>query len=145
MPTSARTAVLRHRGRHALLIAIATGIALAACSPEKLVGNAQLPPDVPDPASTHNPAGAMAAYRGAIVLFRNAVGGNANSVVPISGLMTDELRSGDLGQQGNISAPMLVDSRFMREYGGAGEDSATPYPVATLYGALQKARGQANE
>lgn len=136
--------MMRRVGATAFL-ALAASVSLSSCSPEKLVGNAPLPPDVPDPAQTHTPAGALAAYRGALLLFRTAVGGDATSMIPMSGMLTDELRSGDLGQIGNVSAGMLVDSRFMPEYGGSGQDNTTPFPVRNVYGLLQKARGQARE
>jgi len=128
-----------------LALAIAAGCALASCSPENLVGNAQLPPDVPDPGQTHTAAGAVEAYRGALLLFRSAVGGDPNSMVPVSGLLADELRAGDLGQQGNISDGMRVDSRFMPEYSGSGDDIVTPNPARVAYELLQKARGQSHE
>jgi hypothetical protein len=128
-----------------LALGIAAGCALASCSPENLVGNAPLPPDVPDPGQTHTPAGAVEAYRGALLLFRSAVGGDGNSMVPISGLLTDELRSGELGQQGSITDGMKVDSRVMPEYGGSGDDINTPAAVRVTYELLQKARGQSHE
>ena len=127
------------------MLAAGAAAALSACSPENLVGNAQLPPDVPDPAQTHTPAGALAAYRGALLLFRTAVGGAATSMIPVSGLLADELRAGDLGQIGNVSEPMLIDSRFLPEYGGSGDDNITPGEITDVYGALQKTRGQARE
>ena len=73
-----------------LALVIVAGCALASCSPESLVGNAPLPPDVPDPAQTHTAAGAVEAYHGALQLFRSAVGGDQNSMVPVSGLLTDK-------------------------------------------------------
>jgi hypothetical protein len=63
----------------------------------------------------------------------------------MSGLLTDELLSGDLGQQGYISSQELIDSRRMREYGGAGDDSTTAGEVNALYSLLQRARGQSRE
>lgn len=128
-----------------VIFALSAGAALFACSPEKLVGNAPLPPDVPDPGQTHTPAGALATYRGALLLFRNAVGGDPNSAIPIGGLLSDELRSGDLGQVGNVSNPMLIDSRVMPEFGGSGEDNTTYGEIRAVYGLLQKARGQSRE
>jgi hypothetical protein len=138
--------ILPHLSRRAAMpLAFAAAVAVASCSPEKLVGNAPLPPDVPDPAQTRTPAGALAAYRGAILLFRTAAGGDPSSMIPISGLLTDELRAGDLGQAGNVSQDMLIDSRFMPEFGGSGSDSTTPGEISSLYGMLQKVRGQARE
>jgi hypothetical protein len=128
-----------------LMIAITVSCVLASCTPENLVGNAPLPPDVPDPGQTHTAAGALQSYRGALLFFRLAVGGDQSSVVPITGLLTDELRSADVGQQGLISAPILIDSRFLPEYGGSGDDIVTPGPVRDVYSLLQKSRGQAHE
>jgi len=132
-----------------LAIAITAGSVLASCSPESLVGNAPLPPDVPDPAQTHTPAGAVEAYHGALQLFRSAVGGDQNSMVPVSGLLTDELSAAgeaqQPGNQGQVFGVFSVDSRFLPEYGGAGDDSTTPAPVRTTYELLQKARGQSHE
>ncbi|HEX6535956.1 MAG TPA: hypothetical protein VF041_15275 [Gemmatimonadaceae bacterium] len=118
---------------------------LAGCSPEKLAGNDQLPPDVPDPAQTNTPAGAIAAYHGALVRLRFAFGGHDNSFIPVTGLLTDELGSGDLGQPNYVVDPMLLDSRFLPEDPGIGDDSTTAFPIYTLYGLLQKARGQARQ
>jgi hypothetical protein len=146
MPSMTILSGTSHRWRGAsFVLAIVAGAAFAACSPEKLVGNAPLPPDVPDPAQARTPEGALAAYRGAILLFRNAVGGDGSSMIPVSGLLTDELSAGDLGQQGEVSPQMLIDSRFMPEYGGSGQDNVTPFPITRLYGLLQKVRGQAHE
>ena len=75
--------ILPHPSRRAVMpLVFAAAVAVASCSPEKLVGNAPLPPDVPDPAQTRTPAGALAAYRGAILLFRTAVGGDPSSMIP---------------------------------------------------------------
>jgi hypothetical protein len=128
-----------------LLVACTMSWALASCTPENLVGNAPLPPDVPDPGQTHTPDGAMQAYHGALLFFRLAVAGDQSSVATVSGLMTDELRSADASTPGLISAPVLVDSRFMQEYGGSGDDIITPGPIKDLYGLLQKSRGQTHE
>jgi len=119
--------------------------ALAGCSPEKLAGNDQLPPDVPDPAHMKTPAGAIAAYHGTLVELRYAFGGNDYSFVPVSGLLTDELRYGDLGQIGSLAAPMLVDSRFMPEDPGIRSNSLTPSSDMGTYALLHKVRGQARQ
>jgi starch-binding outer membrane protein, SusD/RagB family len=127
----------------ALLLLLLAG-ALASCSPEVLLGTQQLPPDVPDPAQTKTPAGALAAYRGALLQLRTAVGGD-NGFIPMSGLFTDELQYGDLGQIGNSNDAMLVDSRFLPEDPGIGNDVTTAGPVTVLYGLLQRSRGQARQ
>ncbi|HWZ57654.1 MAG TPA: hypothetical protein VNW46_01665 [Gemmatimonadaceae bacterium] len=123
-----------------------TTVGLAACVPENLVGNAQLPPNVADPNATHTPQGALESYGGAVYAFRTAVGGNTYSYVPVSGLLTDELRSGNVGaSSGQITDGMLLDSRFLPEYGGSGTDVATLTPISSVYGLLQKVRGQTHE
>lgn len=127
-----------------LLVTLLAG-AVTACSPERLLGDKQLPPDVPDPAHTETPAGAVEAYRGAILQLRTAFAGYDNSFVPVTGLLTDELRSGDLGQIGAVSDPMLIDSRFLPEDPGTGQDNTTALPFRDVYGLLQKTRGQSRE
>jgi tetratricopeptide (TPR) repeat protein len=117
----------------------------SACSPEKLLGDKALPPDVPDPKEAATPAGALAAYRGAIMQLRSAFGGNEASFIPVTGLLTDELQSGEVGQIGLVSDPLLVDSRFLPEDPGIGADSTTAFPAAIIYGELQKVRGQARQ
>jgi hypothetical protein len=109
--------------------------ALGGCSLEQVVGT-NLPPDVPNPATTHTAAGAVAAYYGALALFRNAVGGSAFSFVPISGLLTDELQSGRIGLVGSVTDDQLLDSRRIRTDLGQ---------IVAVYGLLQQARGQSEE
>ena len=128
----------------ALLLCLLAG-GVGACSPDRVLGDKPLPPDVPDPTQTHTAAGAIAAYHGALVTLRNAFAGNEQSYVPVSGLLTDELRYGDLGQIGSLNGPMLVDSRFMPEDPGVGSDAITASPIIEVYGLLHKVRGQARE
>jgi hypothetical protein len=143
-PVSLHIGALRHA---VLLLVLASG--LPGCSLDNLAGNAQLPPGVPDPRLTHTPAGALAAYRGALVLLRTAVGSNyggGESFVPVTGLLTDELRAGDIGQIGAMSDNLRLDSRFLPEYApGSGDDRATLGPIQSVYGLLQQVRGQARE
>jgi hypothetical protein len=133
------------RGLIIALVIFVLTISAEACSPEKLLGDQSLPPDVPDPAQTHTPAGALASYVGALTQLRSAFGGDVNSFIPISGLLTDELRSGDLGQIGAVTDPLLIDSRFLPEDPGIGDDIITAFPMKTVYGLLQRTRGQARE
>ncbi|HEU4642607.1 MAG TPA: hypothetical protein VFS44_09140 [Gemmatimonadaceae bacterium] len=144
LPSHRRTRAGTRGARFGLAVFLAAAT-LSGCSPEKLAGNDQLPPNVPDPGQTATPAGAIAAYHSAIVQLRTAFGGHDNSFVPVTGLLTDELRSGDVSQPNFTTDPMLVDSRFMPEDPGIGDDSTTPFPVWTVYGLLQKARGQARQ
>ncbi|MBX6333110.1 MAG: hypothetical protein IRY91_14780, partial [Gemmatimonadaceae bacterium] len=101
--------------------------------------------DVPDPAQTATPAGAIAAYNAAIVQLRDAFGGEDYSFIPVTGLLTDELGAGDLGPVHILSDLTRIDSRFMPEDPGTGADVTTPLPVSIVYGLLQKTRGQARQ
>ncbi len=60
-------------------------LAPLACSGP--LDNDDLPPNVSDPATVQTPAGAVAAYRGALAVFRDAV----NNALVMGGLLTDEL------------------------------------------------------
>lgn len=109
---------------------------VAGCSPDRLFGTS-LPPNIPDPGLTHTAAGAVAAYYGALVLFRGAVGGNQNSYIPVSGLFADELGAPPQFV-GAFSEKLLVDSRDLPDgYLGTINSDA--------YSGLQTARGQAQE
>lgn len=154
MSMSTMTSVVLHarRGRHANTRGFLTGVlalsliaGVGGCSPDRLLGDQPLPPDVPDPAQTHTAAGALASYRGALVQLRTAFGGNDDAFIPVTGLLTDELRYGNLGPELGQGDPMLIDSRFLPEDPGIGDDSTSTYAVRTVYGLLQKVRGQARE
>jgi hypothetical protein len=130
---------------------------LAACSPDKLVGAGDLPPTVIDPAATHTPAGAVAAYHDALYRFQTALGGFSSaerygqhngSFILISGILSDELRSTEaLGApRGTITATGLgvVDARTLPEYADpAYETSMSSYKLT--YSLLQIVRGQSQE
>ncbi len=77
----------------ALRPAIAMGALLAssmaACSPERVVSDAKLPPDIPDPTAVQTPAGALSAYRGTIGQFQDAFGGAGTSYIVTSGILAD--------------------------------------------------------
>jgi starch-binding outer membrane protein, SusD/RagB family len=87
----------RRRTRAPLVLlaccAMALSGGLVGCSPEELVGEGELPEDAQDPDLTRTREGAVAAYYGALVRFRNAVAGNANAYIATSGTLTDELYS----------------------------------------------------
>lgn len=121
--------------------------ALPGCSPDRVLGNAPLPPDVPDPAETRTPAGAMAAYRGALVQFQEAFGSRSNSFIPVAGVLTDELRAGNAGLVGSTSPVQLIDSRSMPEEPEDGQLFTNIYATSVdgLYGWLQRTRGQAQQ
>jgi hypothetical protein len=131
------------------VIGAASVLLLAACSPDKLLGNENLPPDVPDPADTQTPEGALSAYYGSLVQLRTALGGQSGtaawSYVPISGLLTDELQSANAGLVGVTSADILVDSRFLPEVPLSDQSSTTDYASVYVYGPLQQVRGQARQ
>ncbi len=150
----AATTTMRHPTRCAPLResrGILTGLVLfllsglvGGCNLDQLSGS-NLPPDVADPGQTHNSIGAMATYRGALLQLRTAFAGDPNSFVPVSGLLTDELRAGDVGLIGSVTANQLIDSRTLLEFTSSGADKLTPAPIVALYGNLQKARAQAME
>lgn len=120
-------------------------VAAAACSPEQLLGGGTLPPGVPDPALIKTAAGARAAYRGALVQFRDAFGGGGNYAA-VSGMLTDELQSNFVGAPfgfGNPGSPTLVDGRELPEYQDPAIEAFAVYPG--VYARLQKVRAQAEE
>ncbi|MBX6331231.1 MAG: hypothetical protein IRY91_05230 [Gemmatimonadaceae bacterium] len=114
--------------------AIVLVLLLAACSPRDIVGSAPFPSDLSDPAATKTPEGALAAYHGTLVRFRIAVGDRFSGYVPVSGLLTDELR--DRNQLGLAYA--ATPGPDVRDF----PDPATSGPDVTLYSYLQKVRGQ---
>jgi hypothetical protein len=126
---------------------------LAACSPDRLVGAGSLPSGIPDPGATKNRAGALSAYRGALVVFSGAFGGETpfnssgtdGSYIATSGLLSDELQSADIGEPigSGSSGSMLVDARQLPEYADPTVEPQASY--RTTYSALQKARAQARE
>ena len=127
----------------AVLLALAAG-----CSPERLVANAGLPPDVPDPGTTKTPAGAVAAYHGVIAQFNVAFAGTngRQSVVPMAGMLADELRAPDFGAPAGVtSGAIALDSRLLPEVQNAGDPAANLAEYADPYGLLQAVRGQAHE
>lgn len=139
--------------RTLIAIACASLIGVSAtCSPESLVANAPLPPNVPDPKSTQTPAGALQSYYGTLTLFNLAFagytnGGNINAV-GISGLISDELLAQEYGGPTGISDDeMTIDSRSLPEYSSPQIEQVSSGPPITnqLYGNLQAVRGQANE
>jgi hypothetical protein len=134
-----------------LLVALAP-----ACSLERLIGSgSELPTNLIDPASTHTPAGALSAYRGALVLFSSTfagyqqssiIGANA-SVVMTSGILSDELgASAAIGSpQGTVTADgsAAVDSRQLPEYTDPTIEPGGMYQET--YKALNMTRGQTEE
>lgn len=98
-------------------------LSVSGCTLDDMVGAEELPPDVTDPAATETRKGAIAAYNGALVFFRQAFGGSGG-FVSTSGVLTDELESSD----------QTIDARRIPEGGDAGEG---------VYSRLQRVRGQA--
>ncbi len=125
------------------LLFVLAGVMLGGCAPEQVLGSNTLPPDVPDPAVTKTPEGALAAYRGAVDLFRDAFGGRSNSVILPMALLTDELEDSNVGLPGVSYGEMRLDARQLPEYTDPGLEGNPPYVSA--YGALQRARGQMQE
>ena len=127
--------------------ALVLAAAVAACSIDSLVGDGALPPDVPDPAITKTPAGAFAAYRGTLVLFRTAFGGTGEgSYIGQSGMLADELQP-SVFPTGSYGPFDPLDSRTLPEYqdpiGEFGLAESGPYVL--LYDRLHQVRGQAEE
>jgi hypothetical protein len=123
---------------------------LVACSPDSLVGGSSLPPDVPDPAANNTPAGAMAAYRGALVMFRTAFGGSGGaaleSYIDVSGALTDELQANTVGEplgyDLGAGTPTSLDSRILPEQHDPALELGS---YLSVYRNLQQVRGQAEE
>jgi hypothetical protein len=120
------------------------GLGLLGCSPEQVVGNAQLPPNVADPKATETPAGAVLAYRGTLATFQTAFGSSLASVIVSGGLLADELQTASIGEPAGASdAYTPLDSRLLPEVQNPQLEASEPY-VAT-YGWLHAVRGQAQE
>jgi len=128
----------------ALIVMLGLSGTIASCSPSRLLGDQQLPPDVPDPAEAKTPLGAVKSYRGALLELRVAMASDFG-FIPVTGLFTDELQYGALGLQGSTADGMLIDSRFLPEDPGLGNDITTTYPVTQTYGLLQRTRGQSRQ
>jgi len=119
-------------------------LGLVGCSPEQVVGNAKLPPDVTDPKITQTAGGAVLAYRGTLATFESAFGSGFGAVVASTGLLADELQSGTIGEPVGTSDPQAAfDARILPEVQDPALESNAPY-VAT-YGLLHAVRGQAQE
>jgi tetratricopeptide (TPR) repeat protein len=125
---------------------------LSACSPDRVLGTGDLPGGILDPGATKTPAGALAAYRGALVQFRQAFGGfdtrygNDGSYIVTSGLLSDELQASSIGSPldgfpGSWS--YLVDARTLPEYADPSPEPQAPY--RQTYSALQVTRAQARD
>jgi starch-binding outer membrane protein, SusD/RagB family len=86
------------RAARLLAWACAAGL-LAAC--DSLLDNAELPPDLTDPAVTQTPEGALAAYHGTLARFGIALGGKSDgnsrwsAFAAAAGLLADELQSAE--------------------------------------------------
>lgn len=119
------------------------GVVMIACAPERVVGNAELPPDIPDPTAIQTPAGAVSAYRGALAQFQSAFGGEGGDYVSASGILADELQVEQIGVPiGVFGSNMRLDSRTMPEVLDPGfAERGDAY--GGVYATLQKVRGQA--
>ncbi len=114
---------------------------LAACQ----VATDPLPAGVPDPSTTRTPSGAQDVYEGALATLRNAFAGAGDAFVPTTGLLTDELETGDIGELSLITPGTVVDSRILPEYTGTGTDNVTPSTIVEIYGLLQNTRAEARQ
>ena len=117
-----------------------------------LTGKQQLPSGIPDPGTLRTRAGALAMYQGVLAAFQagtatSAVSsGTSNSGTFVnfmltSGLLTDELASGDLGgnrtSYDNSDEGLLIDTRHLAE----GVDNSQ---TDGLYTNLQQIRNSAH-
>lgn len=84
---------------------------LTSCSLDGVLGNQELPPEVSDPAITKTPAGAVAAYRGALAQFRRSFDG---APIGITGLLSDELGS-PAASPGMAVPTSSIDARILPE------------------------------
>jgi hypothetical protein len=87
----------------------------------------------------------MAAYHGALVLFRPAFGGNPGdleSYVGVSGVLSDELQAstGPVGFDLGVGSLTSVDSRIVAEQQNPALEGG---PYLNVYRSLQQVRGQA--
>ncbi len=142
------THALRRCAARLLSTLLLTGT--AACSLDKLVGKADLPEQILDPGFTESSAGALSAYRGALVYLRDAMGGTTEPVasggtsfspgyVAQSGQLSDELRF-NIGLQTWSSLYLTPDHRQYDEtFAQFLTWNVDPYM------ALQRLRGQANQ
>jgi hypothetical protein len=116
-------------------------VILGGCSPDQILGSDTLPPNVPDPARTKTPGGALAAYRGAVQQFAYAFGGDQGAV-PVTALLSDELQDAQVGFIGTANPQMPIDARLLPEYSDPqSEQGLLPWH----YGRLQRSRGQIQE
>lgn len=121
-----------------VLEALATAVlvsVVASCSLDGLMGTEQLPEDVIDPAVIETPRGALRAYHGALSQFGQMFGASGNTVVTLSGLLTDELE----WLETNHAAGVFVDRRALF-VGGAGDEKADG-----LFNGINRARGQVSQ
>jgi len=120
-------------------------LGVIACSPQNVVGNAPLPPDLADPRLTETPAGAVSAYFGTLARFRDAFGPTYGGVAAVTGLLTDELQDGGIGAPpGALSSGASLDARVLPEVSDPVLESGALYTGGT-YGALHAVRGQARQ
>lgn len=117
---------------------VAVAVLLGGCSLDGLLNTDEVPPDVTDPAITQTTEGALRAYHGVLVQFREIYAGSkwgTYGFTPATGLLTDELEWG--GNVQNTSGDVL-DIRYIPE--------DAPHTVGSVtYGELQKIRGLASQ
>jgi hypothetical protein len=132
-----------HRGVALLALALVAAGSLAGCSPESLVGEGDLPEDAQDPEITRTREGALAAYYGTLVTFRNAVAGStSNAYIPVSGLLTDELMV--LSSFLSLGTNEL-DSRNLPEFTDPTSEQRAAGWYGGTYGGLHQVRAQASQ
>jgi hypothetical protein len=115
------------------LAACVVALLLVACNG---LTDVPLPANVADPATMRTAAGAITAYKGALVPLRDGL----SSFVGDAGVLSDELQSWEIGSPtGVFRANMEIDSRALPE------DGTTQNPGNFTYAQLNRLRGQARE
>lgn len=100
--------------------------------------NPTLPIGAQDPATYKTEAGAIAQYRGTLLLTQTAFFQTMLS----SGLLTDEFHAASPGSYGTFTAEILVDSRTLDSPQSSGTGTVAPL-TDNAFSALNQARGSA--
>ena len=130
----------------ALLLVVPTLVGMLACRDlSGLAGTQALPSGTPNPSVYHTAAGALALYQSALAAAQGYNGGQLTEgafvdVVFHSGLLSDELKAGDLGCSGGECTPTPTDFEDARQL-----PEGKSNPTDQLYAHLQQVRGFANE
>jgi len=126
MNTTRRNEGRRIRRVPYLWVAAGLALGVTGCSLDDLTGTETLPDDVSEPEVVESAQGAISAYHGVLVTFREAF----STVVSAGGVLSDELQN----PSGN-----LLDQRQLPD------GDTIPADARNTYSFLQKVRGQASQ